>query len=338
MLLKLNFGEYTLPNTQINITNNKTFNDLKFILYSLLYSENDSLTKFKFTGPISIGKTVFLLRFCHSCPNAFYINLKVLSKEKVEKGYSIIQEEFSRLKEYFDEVQSIINNNYKKEQKPIESIVELIDYFSKIGLNFLFVFDQFKNKYLKIKENIKLDNLKSNIKFVYCSSINDKENHDECTKTWKGNGLNPTEFNNENQKYYFYYSKIFELPKKTKCKKIIDKFNGINRYTDLFRNNTKDDAIKLINEKIIKKIKEFSKGLNCSLDYILINIKNIVKRKYGLDNLLKITEYCPLKYLVVKFLNDDSFTLKYRFPFLKYIVERQLTESEINSFFGKKNI
>ena len=326
------------PNMELYFTNNEASNSLEINLNLLLYDPDDSIKKFKFTGPVSIGKTAFLLYYCHLSNDAFYINLKLLKTiDDIKKAYLIIKEEFSRSKD-FEAIQKIIDRCYNQELEPIEGLFEIIDYFTTSSNNVLLAFDHYKEKYLNLKVKTKLANLKENIKIVYCSSINDKSMHDECAKTWNRYKRNLEILDNENQDYYFYYSSLYEENnKKKKSKNIIDKFNGIYRYTKYFNTERSgEESIKEVSEKVIEKIKDFSSSRNCTFDLILTNIKNIVNRKHEIEKLNNIVEYCPLKFIVVKFLEDNFFILKYRFPFLKYIVETKLTESQIKEFFSKK--
>ena len=210
------FYENIEPNTEIFFSNNKDSNSISFNLNLLLYGQDNSLKEFKFTGPISIGKTTFLLYFCHLSNDAFYINLKLLKKiDCIEKAYLLLKEEFTRA-DNFEDIQKIIDAYYIQGLDPIELVFEIIDYFSKSSRNVLFAFDQYKDKYLNPKVKAKLDNLKENIKIVYCSSINDKSIHDECSKTWNRYNQNIDKLNNETQKYYFYYSSLYEANIKKK--------------------------------------------------------------------------------------------------------------------------
>ena len=244
------------PNTELQFEDNEISYSISFNLNLLLFGNDDSLTKFKFTGPVSIGKTAFLLNFCHISSISFYINLKLLKKiNDLEKAYLIIKEEFSR-SDYFEDIQKIIDTFYKQEVPPIELVFKIVDYFSKNNIKVLLAFDQFKDKYLNIKEKTKLTNLKANIKVVYCSSINDKSIHDECcSKTWNRFGGNPDKLDSETQEYYFYYSSLYEENnKKEKKENILDKFNGIYRYTKYFKDNIpKEESIKKVRGKKIFK-------------------------------------------------------------------------------------
>lgn len=84
---------------------------------------------------------------CHTKRNTFYFNLKVLKTKVLRDAFLILKEEFSR-SSYFDDIQTIIDNNNKINLKPIELIGAIIQYLSKLTNNFLFALDQFKDKYI----------------------------------------------------------------------------------------------------------------------------------------------------------------------------------------------
>ena len=144
----------------------------------------DDIFKFKFTGPFNIGKSITLLEYSRTNRNAFYFNLKVWSNKDDRDRYIILQEEFSRVsKELFDDIQKEINSNNSDGKKPIDSLINIMKILSnsKNIHKFIFILDQYKYTTFPLglaRELDKLDNKK--IKFVYCSSINNKKMKDEC--------------------------------------------------------------------------------------------------------------------------------------------------------------
>ena len=82
------------PNYEFEFKNNETRND---IMSKMLMLQNTSLNTFKFTGPFNIGKSITLLEYCRTCENAFYINLKLLSRKPLYDCYAILKEEFARI-------------------------------------------------------------------------------------------------------------------------------------------------------------------------------------------------------------------------------------------------
>ena len=162
---------------------------------------------------------------------------------------------------------------------------------------------------------------------------------DECCKTWnnfdKDNLIN---LNENNQCYYFYFHTLYEK-KINRNDKIEKMFNGIKKYIsyykdikvkDLDEKNKVDNQIK---EHITEKFKQFIENKKISLDFALLNMKNMVNKIYKTSELSKILYYCPLKYFIVEFDEKDNFKVKMAFPFLKNIIITKLNEDEINKYF-----
>ncbi len=71
-----------------------------------------------------------------------------------------------------------------------------------------------------------------------------------------------------------------------------------------------------ITKDIIDKIKKFSNKQKYSLDFILTNIRNMLNKKYEINKLDNVLEFCPLKFFIVSFIYNKFFQIKMRFPFL----------------------
>ena len=322
------FGEDINPTEIFLYENNSVRKKIFDNLYKLQYS-ND-INRFKFTGPYSIGKSTTLLQYCRQNENAFYINIKILKKIREFESYSIIREEFSRIpNNLFVEVQKLIEDKYNNGLDIIEAIFSIIDYLSQINLNFLFVFDQYKIKYFPINLDFRMEKLDKKIKIVLCSSINDDVMREECLKTWIEIG-NPTELSINNQKYFFYYGNIY-LKRDKK-----DQFNGISKYKKMYDAYPKQTAISKVNQHISEKLKDYCDKIKLSLDFVLVNVKNMLNKEYKITNLSEVIRFCPLKFFVVEFKENEYFKIKKRFPFLNYVINTKLTNIEVDNYFKQK--
>ena len=115
---------------------------------------------------------------------------------------------------------------------------------------------------------------------------------------------------------------------------IIEQISKINRFKKYFKENDTDDKkISIVNNHINEKMKKFANQINTSLDFVLINIKNIINKKYSVPKIDFVLAYCPLKYLVVEFLDDETFEVKMQFPFLHPIINRRLLSEEVDDYF-----
>ena len=200
------------------------------------------LKQFKFTGPTSIGKSFTLFRACHIFYNFVYINLRVLNENKndLHKCYSIIISELERLdiKKYLEELNNLIYDNYNKNNNFLDLLKEIMK-FLKDKLKVVFIFDQFKNKYINdgFIENIKNY---ENIKYVLCSSINDKNMRSQCHYTWIMIGVNIQRLNKDNQNYFIYFSSILKYERKLdEDNDVIKKLGYLPKYKKLYNENKK---------------------------------------------------------------------------------------------------
>ena len=115
---------------------------------------------------------------------------------------------------------------------------------------------------------------------------------------------------------------------------IIKQISKINRFKKYFKeNDTEDQKISKVNNHINEKMKEFANQIDNSLDFVLIYIKSIINKKYSVKEIDSVLAYCPLKYLVVEFINDETFVIKMQFPFLLPIINRRLLSEEVDDYF-----
>ena len=305
------------------------YNNLNIVLF-------EKVKTFKFTGPFSIGKSITLLQFCRTTENAFYLNLKIIKEKGLKDSYLILREEFSNmLGKNYDKVQNFIEILYNYSTPPLEAIIKIMDLFSEFEEcnGYLFVLDQYKRKYLNINLNKRLEELNQILRIVYCSSINDDIIRKQCLESWEiGIG---TTLKESNQIYYFYYGEIYEILLEDEKYPFYKELKGISKYKKYCMDSdlTKEEIKEKIIEKISKKLKEFCEIMNYSLGFLLMNLKNIINKKYKLDKLNEVMHYCPLKFFVVKFYENEFFKIKKRFPFLKYIINRKIKDEEVNNYF-----
>ena len=305
---------------------------------------NKDIKIFKLTGPTSIGKSLTLFRACHVLVNFIYINLRVLNENKnnIFKCYSIIISELERLDidENIKDLNKVINENYNNNNSYLDLLINIMEFLKKkkdqLKLsNYIFVFDQFKMKYIKDGFIEKIQKYE-NIKIVLCSSINDKNMRTECIKTWSEIGVNIQQLNKDNQNYYIYFSSIYKCEKEIDNNDIIKKLGYLPKYKKLYKkkhkNETDKSFLKDVKEKIIIKINDFCKNNNLEQSEVLIKLKYILNKNYEYEHFNSILKYIPLKYCFIYFTKYD-FIIKPMFPYLYNIIRVNLTEKECDNYF-----
>ena len=329
------FGYNIDKNTQFNFMMNDTREQIFKNINHLLSSD---FKTFKFTGPFNIGKSITLLQYSRLNEDVFYINLKLLSTKQERDCYLLLQEEFSRINNsYFEMIQEKIISSYKIGKKPIDLILEIMQDLSKLFLTFIFIFDQYKINSFTPGYRLKLEELNTNIKIVYCSSINNTNMKDECIKSWKNKITNSQELNEENQNYYFYYANIYSDFKFSQNESVISQITKIKRFKKYYdANDSIDEKIRKTKNHITDKIQEFAKEKNSTLDFVLINIKSLLNRKYKIEDIEFVLDFCPIKYFLVEFDDNQHFQIKIQFPFIKPIINRKLLNDEVLNYFKNK--
>ena len=129
----------------------------EIIRYNLLtLSTDNNLNIFKLTGPSSSGKSMTLFKICHSCVNMAYINLKVMNKYKDNFNtlYRIILTELERFNiiNYLGELNDLIKKNYENNSSYSKLLINIMKYLNNLKeekKKFVFIFDQFKYKYIE---------------------------------------------------------------------------------------------------------------------------------------------------------------------------------------------
>ena len=328
------------------IDENKTFiydkNEIRKKISEIItitLRDNDKIKKFKFTGPSSIGKSFTLLRISHTIYNIAYINLKVLDKYKNKKDlnniYSIIISELERFKIENDlsSLNKLIDDNYKNDISYCDLLLNIMDSLNKIDQIFIFIFDQFKPKYIKAGFIEAIEKI-NNIKIVICSSINNKDIRDECLKAWLLKGKKFMILNKNNQDYYFYFEQIYkkkEINKNTSD--IFRYFDYMPKYINKYQNEYDRNSI-FITEKgfIVKKLDEFCKSNELNKSLLFSNLRHIINKKFFYNEFEKIIQICPLKYFIVNFY-ENNFMIRPIFPFMNYVLNYELEELECFNYF-----
>ena len=307
-----------------------------------------NIKKYKLTGPASIGKSFTLFRISRIYYNFVYINLKSLEKHKHDLFlcYSIIISELERLnnlmrKEHLDELYKIIQDNYKKNNNYCFLLLTIIECLNKNNYQpIVFIFDQYKTKYIidgffeKIKEY-------QNIKYVLCSSINDKNLREECLKTWIIKGKNLLILTEDIQDFYIYYSLLYNFNKNDKVtNNSLCKFWNLPKYKfkyNLYEKKglSEDKILTKIKNEIIDKIDEFCVNNKVKKNEVLINLKFIIGKEYRHDNLENIIKYCPLKFFFV-YITKYIFKVIPMFPFMLNVIKTELTEKSCEDYFKNK--
>ena len=303
------------------------------------------IRKFKFTGPSSIGKSFTLLRLSHTCYNIAYINLKVLNdKEKTSsfETYSIIISELVRfnIENYLEKIKQIIIKNYNEDKSYLDVLLNLIEYLSEIEETFVFIFDQFKPKYVNKSFINKIYQFK-NIKIVQCSSINDKDIREECIKSWALRGKNVMRLDENNQDYYLYFENMYDFKKNIDINidsniVIFRQFDYMPKYIKKYKDYS--DKNKIYNDAkkhIAEKIDEFCKSYKLDKSLLYSNLRYIINKDYDYSKFEEVIKYCPLKYFIIKFATYH-FNIKPIFPFMQNVIYYEYTEIECYNFFKKE--
>ena len=310
---------------------------------SILLNKKD-INQFKLAGPSGEGKSISLLYFSRCGFNKIYFNLKTLyklhSESKFEKYLDLLIYEFGRLKFSDPNKKTLFENEFNKYSS--NNFWELLEKLSLIlkGQKVLFIFDQYKEKYINRKYFKKIkENLKGNLKIIISSSTNDHEIGSECANSLikhKGENFRLTK---ENQDDYFYYSDLVDIKdlkelydiKEEKNIKLYDYFSWNPKYISLINNNKSKDDLK---EHIKNKMKEHSSNLGIDFELYIFNIYLRINRETNYDVL-------PLKTLSLKYckleLGKKFFKVHYKYPIVKIIIDDLIKGIDVKKYFNNKD-
>ena len=328
------FTYYSTPNRK-NLKNN----------FSRLLN-NKNISEFKMTGPSGEGKSISLLYLSRCSFNKIYLNLKTIyklfSSREMEKYLDLLMYEFGRLKFANDDDKIKFEEIFNKYS--MNNFWELLEKLSEVLKNYkiLFIFDQFKEKYLEKKYFQKIkENLKGNLKIIISSSINDNEIGNAAANSLIKHRNEHFILTEDYQNDYFYYHDLIyvkylkQLYKKNdndEKNKIYDYFGWNPKYIYLI-----DKCKKSKNElkdHIINKMKEHSSNLGYDFELYVFNIYLRVNRETNYDIL-------PLKTLSLKYckleLGEESFKVYYKYKIVKIIIEELIKNIDVNKYFNNKD-
>ena len=329
---------------KINYGRNKIREEIWSNILSL--KTKNSLRTYKFTGPSSTGKSFTLFYLSRVLSNIIYVNFSVLNdnKNNLFKCYQIIIHELERIdidNDKLNEINLLIQNSYEKQLSPLQLILIIMTFlFTNFKEDsFVFIFDQYKKKYMIDGFNHEISKM-SNIKIVYCSSINDKDIREECILSWKKNEKNISEFNEVTQNFYFYFDDIYTYKQKNYNNNdynnnILAKFNYIPKYIKMYEDNKKDD-ISFINEaknKIEEKVMDFCRKDKNKYYDILVHLRYIIDVEYDFRQLSEVIDFCLLKFFKIQFY-ESKFKIKPIFPFMRYFINNKFNETICLNYFS----
>ena len=232
-------------------------------------------------------------------------------------------------------LEDLIIKNYNENISYLKLLLNVMEFLNKLTINFIFIFDQFKLRYI---ETGFIEKIKTfiNIKIVQCSSINDKNIREECIKTWSLKGKNITILHEDIQDYYLYYSNLYKIDRNNyeSNNEILRQFAYMPKYVNKYKTKVIRDKFFLNKEKenILSKITDYCDSEIIEQSYLLTALKNIVGKEFSNDLFSSVIKYCPLKYFIIDF-KEYSFKVKPIFPFLMNIVNYEIKENECDDFF-----
>ena len=345
LYFKFYFPNYPLEN--IDIFSGKEREHLIFFL-KIFHLDND-LNIFKLCGSSGCGKSTTLLNFSRKHYNIVYFNLKTIMKslnetnDKKTTFSDIIFQEIKRISvDKYEENKITQFYNELKCESPSQLIYKLIKYFQTKKITFIFdhfTYDNFDSiQYKKIKKII----YNSKLKLILCVKIDNGIIKDKVIKSIKINHGNPKILTKDTQKYYFYFSNLFnsdlliQLYNINKYNenslKLYKKFNYNLKYKKRLDDaNNKKDELDKISNNIKNKIKK-----NCSFDssHILYLLSSKIGKeiKYNKPEELEILYEVPFKYFNLTF-KENAFTINYNFPFIQELSKDWPKEQDILEYF-----
>ena len=317
--------------TKSNIEYWESTNRINFIIFILKYKANIEMHCLKICGPSGIGKSMTLFLISKYYNNYLYYNLKTIRDLEAKKDNKNIQNilkescKYLRLnKNEIEQLSSLLNDNIF--YPFFYCLKKIVEFLIKIKLLSVIILDQFKSDYINEKEYKQILSSISgqeskNVKLLICSTTNDKDIRDECIKSWNSKIFKLSQFNKDNQKYYFYIDELYNINENvnTSYDKVLKEFNYIQKYKNKFKylksegNHTEklNEDLKIIklnvetNLKILyKKINEKDKSDEIimmkmieSLRYLHLN----TEEKIDYEKLSEFLGICSFKYYRFKF-------------------------------------
>ena len=225
----------------------------------------------------------------------------------------------------------------------MDILIQVIKLFLELNgnENITLILDQFKSSNIEydisFKERIKELNEQTNLKIVYCSSINDNETRDELMPTFIKYKGYISQLNEETQEYYFYYTELYISPKSNDIIYLL--FNNKIKYIDMIDKKDYKKSFKKVDKKIENKLNKFKSYQDSK--QIIINIYNLVdiliflkdivdnENDYSITNLLNLVSICPLKYFVIDIdKSKENFKIKPVFPYMKLFISEYIKRQD----------
>ena len=335
-----------------------------FIEFIIKYKTNIDLHCFKICGPSGIGKSMTLFLISKHYYNFLYYNLKTIRdlerKNDNEKIQNILIEscKYLRLDENgIEQLSSLFDDN--RIYPFFHCLKKIVEFLINKELLSVVILDQFKSDTVDKTEYNQISNLISGqknkiVKLLICSSTNDKDIREECIKSWGKKIFYYTQYNKENQKYYFYIDELYNIKEKgnTSYDLILKEFNYIPKYRNKFKylkneeNYTEKLAedIKTIKINVEKNLKDLYKKINeTDISDEIITMKMIESLRYLHLNIgekidyKKLSEFliiCSFKYYRFKF-EQNYFMFIYNFPFMSEIVN-DIIDIHLEEFYKYK--
>ena len=239
--------------------------------------------------------------------------------------------------EKLNDLYSKIKESYARQLSSLKLILIIMKFLFENykNNNFVFIFDQFKEKYIEDGFNNVIFGY-TNIKIVLCSSINDKDIRKECIKTWKDNKINITDFNENIQKYYIYYNDIYTFKQKKYNSKLLNQFNYLPKYIKIYEDNEKNETafLKVVKSKIETKIKEFCENDESNYYDLLIHLRYIIGNEYNFNDFSEVIVFCLLKFFKI-IINQSTFRIKPIFSYMYNFIMLQFNEDICLNYFKK---
>ena len=320
----------------------------KIIRNFYFLSSVEGIKKYLITGPYASGKSITLLQISRLMNNVIYINLKTLKKneENKTKCLKIILSEIRRLNIKVSDF-NIYFDNFNFNQNVLGQLIDILEIVLRVSnQTIILILDQYKSANVASYKgfSLKIDYFIQNyrLKLVQCSSINDNEIRDLLLPTWFDFFSNPTRLEIKTQKYYFYYSKLYNPECKTYLQKL---FGNKRKYMKMItdKNNLIENCLEEITTIIINQIKKFKKyeedknKLNFSdidIEDILIFLYKNMNTFFEKNLLLNYVSICPLKFFVIEF-KEDKFQISPLFPFLEHCLSKYIENSNCDDYFQK---
>lgn len=294
------------------------------------------------TGLSGTGKTVTLLEFLKNknlnYPNC-YFNLKYLYRISTTEKLALEFVKLFNRKKLYDYYKKLVDIIEEKNDLPfLDKIITILDYIIDIGRikeKIIIVIDQYKiglDLDSKFINRILSDKYKSKIKFIICSSINEKDVKSNLTYSYI--------FKKLMLKNLLIYKcidiliSVKDIIKNKQIKNIMKQFNYLPKYYFLFTKNYHKDIEVVEDEQNLKnQIKKFLQDEFNELKDKLVSFFN----KNNIDIIKEYNIICRiLQGEIIKEEFFSNYMNKIPLKYCKYSVENNMIHisAAFNFFYG----